>query len=197
MLISTILAERPASLGPALAAGLGLLFVYYAYVYVSRVVLARKHGCKAPKQFPLFEGWSMFLQIRRREQRHEVTTQQQNIHDIHGTTFELVELTERTLYTKDPLNVREIWAASFRDWGVEKQRIKVLGPFCGRGLATVDGEQWKRTRKIIRPHFYGPQSAPADLDAFDLHIKEMLQQLPPSGEIVDMQPLIYDLVRFP
>ena len=53
------------------------------------------------------------------------------------------------------MNIRAAWASNFKDWGIENPRLQVIGTFCGRGLATVDGEEWKKTREAIRPHLYG------------------------------------------
>lgn len=185
--------ELPITLKVSLAC-IGLICLRGLFVYLSSQIQSRLNGCQRPKRISFTDSLTLTLTTRAREQRHEVTQGQADLHLNHGGTFEVVSPFTTSIYTLDPSNVRAVWAAKFNDWGVERQRLQVLGPFCGRGLATTDGEQWKRTRGTLRPHFYGATAEPIDLESYEMYFQKFLTQVPKNGVSVDLQPLMYDFV---
>ena len=59
----------------------------------------------------------------------------------------------------------------------------------GDGIFTQEGAAWKHSREILRPHFYSRQYE--NLDVFRVPLEDLLQLLPSTGGIVDLQPLFF------
>ena len=59
----------------------------------------------------------------------------------------------------------------------------------GDGIFTQEGAAWKHSREILRPHFYSRQYE--NLDVFREPLEDLLQLLPSTGGIVDLQPLFF------
>lgn len=67
--------------------------------------------------------------------------------------------------------------------------------FCGRGFITMDGDVWQHSRKSPRPSF--AKHNIADLNILSRKVGDLLTQLPKDGETIDLQPLLYIVVRAP
>ena len=68
-------------------------------------------------------------------------------------------------------------------------------PFLGHGIFTEDGEDWERSRSMLRPHFL--RSQVSDLSLEEVHVQHMIKalRLNSSGWTaqVDLQPLFLRL----
>lgn len=67
-------------------------------------------------------------------------------------------------------------------------RFEVFGPLLGDGIFTQDGESWKHSREMLRPHFSSNR-----VDNF-LQIQEHVEALIsciPEDNVVDFQPLFF------
>lgn len=53
----------------------------------------------------------------------------------------------------------------------------------GEGIVIQDGETWKHSRELLRPHFVHRQHE--DLEAFRESVDDLLDALPAEGDILD------------
>src|SRR5438046_9791951 len=70
-------------------------------------------------------------------------------------------------------------------------RRQIMFPLFGDGIFTQDGPEWKRSRELLRPQF--SYRCYQNLDIFREHVDNLISSLPPSGQIVDLQPLFFRL----
>lgn len=95
--------------------------------------------------------------------------------------------------TIDPENLRVVYGVgSMGIWGVESFRLRAMGPLCGRGFLTSDGECWERSRAMLRPLFR--REVISDLSRFQDAVERVLGGLPTGGETVDLAPVFNELV---
>ena len=176
---------------------LGLIAAAYYLVWLGSSSLAaarnrNRDGCKAPPRAPFFYGLYMYVKVRLRSQRYSLLPSQARLHELFGQTFASTVGTLTNIYTVHPDNIQAIWSTRFPDWGVEPVRLSALGAFCGRGILTVDGARWERTRNIIKPVFN--RSVSVDLVTFEKYLSHVFARMP-RGKSVDLQPLLFDMVR--
>lgn len=167
---------------------------YMLYSHLSAMFTSYRLGCKSPPMYPILNSLQLFLGVRKRLQRHTVMPGHPQLHKTYGLTFQRLGFFRNTIYTLDPMNIRDVWATNFPEWGVETMRMQVLGPFCGRGIATVDGSLWERSRDAVRPHFYGTTAATIDLNVLQGYVDRYIGKLPRDVKVIDLQPLVYNVV---
>jgi cytochrome P450 len=88
-----------------------------------------------------------------------------------------------------PDNVQAI--AGGKDWGVG-WRLSSMKGMMGVGLITTDGEEWTRTRKIMKPAFN--RGNIDGLEVVGQVADEVLEKIENEGGEVDVQPLLTDAV---
>jgi cytochrome P450 len=59
----------------------------------------------------------------------------------------------------------------------------------GDGIFTQEGDAWKHSRELLRPQLVHRQYE--DLDLFNEPMDDLLNELPRSGGVVDLQPLFF------
>ncbi|KAI1737765.1 cytochrome P450 [Xylaria scruposa] len=69
------------------------------------------------------------------------------------------------------------------------QRLPGLGPFCGRGFITTDGDIRKQARKLLKPSF--DIKDVRDLGILQIETDKLFREMPKKGTTVDLQPLLY------
>lgn len=113
-------------------------------------------------------------------------------HERLGQTFQVNTLSRApTIFTIAPQNLQAINTRD-DDWGVQPSRLAGMEHFCGRGFLTVDGDEWRRARKSLRPSF--ARSNLIDLGLLARETDRLLEKLPTDGSTVDLQPLLYVMV---
>lgn len=65
-----------------------------------------------------------------------------------------------------------------------------MSPLFGDGIFTQEGDNWKRSRELLKPQFAHPQYD--DLEIFRPAINNLIDVMPQQG-IVDLQPLFFSL----
>ncbi|KAL8999951.1 MAG: hypothetical protein Q9169_001357 [Polycauliona sp. 2 TL-2023] len=70
-------------------------------------------------------------------------------------------------------------------------RRKVMFPLFGDGIFTQEGDAWKHSRELLRPQFVHKQYD--DLELFQEVVDDLISVLPPTGGVVDLQPLFFRL----
>lgn len=159
------------------------LCVFCTYVLIQkwrRDGIARQHGCQSPRKFPHkepFLGLDLFF----------------SRYNTLGNTFQSTTLGSMSINSIEPENLRTVFSSKWNDWGVEAVRLPAQFPFCGRGFITTDGAAWEHSRSLLRPSFYKGNAV--HLPTLELYLKQVLDRIPKDGSTVDLQPLLYSLVR--
>ncbi|XP_028797459.1 cytochrome P450 704C1-like [Neltuma alba] len=85
-----------------------------------------------------------------------------NFHRLHdymsdlagkNQTYRLLTLGRNEVYTTDPINVEYILKTNFANYGKGEYQHTILKDLLGDGIFTVDGEKWRKQRKIASYQF--------------------------------------------
>ncbi|KAI0197964.1 cytochrome P450 [Astrocystis sublimbata] len=167
----------------------GLLFLTLVAFFLFRRrhqkdASARRQGCEPATSYRPFEP---FLGFDFQMQMYSKIPFLHKVHQRLGATYQVPCLIgPLTICTTDLENIRTINTS--KDYGVEPQRLPGLGPFCGRGFITTDGDIRKQARKLLKPSF--DLSNLRDLSTLRLETDKILEDIP-KGDTVDLQPLLY------
>lgn len=74
------------------------------------------------------------------------------------------------------------------DWTFGPRR-EITFPMFGDGIFTQEGEAWKHSRELLRPQLLHRQYS--DLTIFSEPMDDLLNALPQTGGLVDLQPLFF------
>ncbi|KFY10203.1 hypothetical protein V491_07770 [Pseudogymnoascus sp. VKM F-3775] len=107
-----------------------------------------------------------------------------------GWTLEQVFLGTPAFGTVDPANMEAILSSNFKDFGMGPRR-EITFPMFGDGIFNQDGDAWKQSRELLRPQFHFKEYA--DLGIFSDACDNLLDNIPASGGVVDLQPLFFRL----
>ncbi|OGE53674.1 hypothetical protein PENARI_c007G02178 [Penicillium arizonense] len=107
------------------------------------------------------------------EKRFEVMAEQEN---RFVTTFMLRNLGRDGILTIDPKNIQAVLATQFKEFELGDSRRRALHPLLGTGIFTADGEDWSRSRGLLRPQFTREQISQLDLE--EEHVQKAMQALP-------------------
>ena len=91
--------------------------------------------------------------------------------------------------TEDPENIRALLATQFKDFGKGEHFHRDWHEFLGDSIFTTDGDQWHRSRQLIRPQFI--KDRVSDLDTFETHIGILLRKMGGDGREVDLKDLFF------
>jgi cytochrome P450 len=173
----------------SLAAGSFLSAYYFYQRQRRRNGTATKHGCSSVVRYPIkepFTGLDFDLKMHM-----DIPSVHRN-HGRYGKTFEVRPLVAQPSFaTIDPANIKAI--STGKDWGVEGLRLAGAEYFCGRGFLMSDGDIWQRSRKLLKPTF--TKNNLQNLSYLSQQFEDMIEQLPEDGKTVDLQPLLYTMVR--
>jgi cytochrome P450 len=70
-------------------------------------------------------------------------------------------------------------------------RRNVTFPMFGDGIFNQDGDAWKQSRELLRPQFHFKEYS--NLDMFREATDNLLDKIPASGSVIDLQPLFFRL----
>ncbi|KAF5128001.1 Cytochrome P450 52A3-B [Metarhizium anisopliae] len=96
---------------------------------------------------------------------------------------------KRVLITREPEQIKAILATKFANFGHGPQWHRLWRPFLGKGIFATDGDDWHRSRGLIRPMFVKDRLR--NLVIFDNCTRKLLSRLPPSGTTVDIKDVFY------
>lgn len=96
---------------------------------------------------------------------------------------------KRVIITREPEQIKAILATKFASFGHGPQWHRLWRPFLGNGIFATDGQDWHRSRGLIRPMFVKDRLR--NLLIFDTCTNKLLSKLPPPGTTVDIQDLFY------
>ena len=158
----------------------------------------REHGCKLPTAYPHKDpllGLDLFLNTGSAIQEYRYLPELTRRYNKLGNTFSSKSLGSASINSIEPENIQAVFSSNFNDWGVEPVRLPAQDPFCGRGFITTDGPAWEHSRSLLRPSFNKGNAI--NLPTLETHLKEVIDRIPKDGSTVDLQPLLFSLVRVP
>jgi hypothetical protein len=151
-----------------------------------------QNGCQPPVHH---RPWDPFLGIDLTIATHNDLPSLRRLHQKYGHTFATETLVnDTTIFTIASENIKTV-NMRHDHWGIEPQRLPGMELFCGRGFLTTDGEVWKQARSLLKPSF--AKGNISDLTVLSRETDKLLEQLPTYGQTVDLQPLLYIIVRPP
>ncbi|MCJ1265891.1 hypothetical protein MMC22_005773 [Lobaria immixta] len=163
----------------------GLACATFAFcVTVDKLIQDRKHaataarlGCQPPPRL-----------------RHRVPFGLDIIYELFRADRKK-SLNTTAIFTIDPNNLQAILSTQFQDFSLGTTRRANFMPFLGHGIFTEDGDEWKQSRAMLRPHFVRSQIS--DLRLEETHVQSMIRALPldASGWTAqdDLQALFFQL----
>ncbi|EXJ96107.1 hypothetical protein A1O1_01233 [Capronia coronata CBS 617.96] len=109
-----------------------------------------------------------------------------------GNPLEQVFLGTKAFGTIEPANLEAMLATNFKalDYSMGPRRDITL-PMFGDGIFTQEGAAWKHSRDLLRPQFVHKQYE--DLTVFREAVDDLLDAIPHSEGVVDLQPLFFRL----
>ncbi|KAK3352624.1 cytochrome P450 alkane hydroxylase [Lasiosphaeria hispida] len=152
--------------------------------------IAKEHSCLDP---PLLENQRP-MGVDRLEQifRASAESRLMELFLFHfrqtGYTLKQIFLLTPAYGTVDPANLEAILSTKFEDWSFGPRRV-ITFPMFGDGIFTQEGEAWKRSKLMLRPQLVHRQYE--DLKLFDEPMDDLLDSLPSSGGVVDLQALFF------
>lgn len=184
----------------------GLACATFAFcVTVNKLIQDRKHaataarlGCQPPPRLrhrvPF--GLDLIYELFRAD-RKKVLPEYLKERFAHAgaSTYSYQSLNTTAIFTIDPNNLQAILSTQFQDFSLGTTRRANFLPFLGHGIFTEDGDEWKQSRAMLRPHFVRSQIS--DLRLEETHVQSMIRALPldESGWTaqVDLQALFFQL----
>ena len=161
---------------------------------IRRRRFARDHGCKPIKalhQPDKYSGLYLVYQLMKCYKARAFLQFWGQQLTRTGKTFQFWVLGQRMLVTSDPENIKTILTLSFDDFEQGPRRRNGFAPLVGKGIFAVDGEDWHRSRALLRPSFAKYQMN--DTELFETHYQDFLRLLPMDGEVIDLQGLLNQL----
>ena len=178
-----------------IAAGVSTAIILYLSEQFRYRYTARKNGCAPARKYSHkdpFLGLDLFLQAAKMFSENTFFPTTLERYRKYGSTFQVSTLGTPTICTIDPSNIEVIFASQARNWGVE-YRLPALDPYCGKGFLTTNGAEWEQSRALFSNSFQ--KANIKDHVTYERYVKLLIQQIPRDGSEVDIQLLIFALVR--
>lgn len=183
---------------PTTAALLSIYLFYVAVQKWNQRRTARRLGCQpvrsAGEKNDIF-GLKAVWRIRDAYAREDMPLYRMRSMDAVGPNAHTVKvkfLMNQVLEIRDPLNIKTILATNMDHWGFGPVRGRLAIKFFGKNVFTHEGQAWKNSRSMVRPHFYVSQVA--DTHLFEKHVRELFLQLDVDGDgwtrKPDLSPLL-------
>lgn len=148
-----------------------------------------------PQSPPIFHtsdrlfGIDFLLRNMRLVQQGRIMQQVILDHRKYGSTFRVLSQMRDMLYTIDPSNLKAIYENSAQEWGAEPHRLRALGPLCGAGHITADGEQLLRSDEMLGP-FLRKHTGTATTPGLASRMNAVFEQIPRNGQTFNVAPLV-------
>ncbi|MCJ1437275.1 hypothetical protein MMC27_006661 [Xylographa pallens] len=148
----------------------------------------RRHGCstlpKYPHKDPIL-GLDLFYNFIKSIQDGNTIAPDMRRHEENGKTYEANSWGSTMIFTMDASNMQTMFTSAFDNFTVASLRYGPSIPLLGSGIFTTDGRQWQHSRDLIKPIFARAQIS--NLDAFEKHVKRMIDSLPRDGSTIELQ----------
>ncbi|CAN4125729.1 unnamed protein product [Withania somnifera] len=113
--------------------------------YIVHILTKKLHGKK--RYHPI--GGTIFNQLLNFHRVHHYMT------DLAGKykTYRLISPFRNEIYTADPANVEYILKTNFENYGKGQYQYSISEDLLGDGIFTVDGDKWRKQRKLSSHEF--------------------------------------------
>ncbi|KAI1191676.1 cytochrome P450 [Nemania serpens] len=167
------------------------------WLFPSRHDHGTKRGCgkiyMLPSSWMLPLGLDKWLKSHRAEQERKLPVLSLEDHERYGDTYGQYAGALFTILTRDPRNIASILSDQFNNFDYGNLRQLCFGVLLGEGIFTENGDEWKRSRRLLASKLHDPQF-PA-LHILESHFQDLLRtifsQLETSAT-VDFRPLFYN-----
>ena len=144
-----MLFSYPLTLLQTLSAAVSLCTAYFLYREITiaypRRRLAASKGCLQPPFIPAadpFFGLDFFYESYKAIKSHRALELLPRKLKRLGKNTAAMNMFGKTIVTTiEPENVKQVLSLGFKDWGIGKERKKVMEPFLGDGIFTSDGAE--------------------------------------------------------
>ncbi|KAI5859798.1 cytochrome P450 monooxygenase [Durotheca rogersii] len=184
-------------LGPALVAVVLYLVYRAGYTYFDRksVPCSEKQDAYAHDSLPSASRWPLGLDLLASTLKasDELRLMEFFLDNFRrfGNTYRQVIGWNTSILTIEPANIEAMLLSNFKDWGLGLRRT-IFFPLLGDGIFLQEGDAWKQSRDILRPHFYHRHYE--NLDIYRPHVENLLDAI--AGEatrVLNLEPLFFRL----
>ncbi|KAK5990014.1 Cytochrome P450 monooxygenase ascH [Cladobotryum mycophilum] len=185
--------EGDGPLRPWLTGAAGLITIFLVISRIQSFLTYRKlstsNGCSPPPTYPN-GGGMLGLKLLRRlikaKKEMTVPTAFSSIFDDTGTdvhTNQVYILGMKTIWTRDPENIKAVLSSSFKDWCLPPSRVVALKECWGGGIFGAEGAEWEHSRAMLRPSFN--RSQVQDTEIMEKHAQNLIDIIK-DDETVDL-----------
>ncbi|GAM86299.1 hypothetical protein ANO11243_043110 [Dothideomycetidae sp. 11243] len=96
---------------------------------------------------------------------------------MKSNTFKIAVGGKEDVFTIEPENLKTVLSLKFKDYSL--------------GIFTNNGAEWTHSREMLRPNF--ARDRVRDLDSFESHVKELMENIPTDGSEIDLCDLFFRL----
>ncbi|KAK3175472.1 hypothetical protein K4F52_010233, partial [Lecanicillium sp. MT-2017a] len=146
-----------------------------------------------PSSWKLPFGIDKLLKSLDAEKRQQLPVLSLKDHELHGDTYGQYAGGLFTVITRDARNISSLLSERFPKFGHGRLRSLCFGPLLGRGIFTVDGSEWKASRRLLASGLHKPHY-PA-LHTLEAHFQGLLRSFVSkqnASSSINVQPLLYD-----
>ena len=155
---------------------------------------ARSHGCKDPpfeNPYDLFGLLKTISSTRHLLKKTALASATESF-GKYGETYTSRIIGEKSVFTCDPRNIKQVLVARFVDYDSSVTRAHILRPITEHGIFAVDGAEWKVARDMYRNQFSNTRRI-IDLEVQERHFQAFLSRLSSLRPPYDLQPLFLNL----
>ncbi|KAI0200715.1 cytochrome P450 CYP5202A1 [Astrocystis sublimbata] len=114
-------------------------------------------------------------------------------HERYGDTYGQYSGGMFTILTRDPRNIASLLSGQSSKFDYGNLRRICFGCLLGEGIFTENGQEWKRSRKLLASELQKPKFPP--LSIIESHFQDMLRAVAPPGEtpsLKDVRSIFYN-----
>ena len=142
---------------------------------------AKSLGCESVVNYPHLDpigGVDLLVQIWSEFHRGELSEGMRKRHEKFGHTFNTNNLGRDCIYTIDPENIRAVTTDNFDCYG-KSAWVEEAAKHVGNGVLMSDGEDWKRSRAVLKPIF--ARTALDEPTLVEPHLQQLVQAIREKG----------------
>ncbi|USW48519.1 Putative cytochrome P450 [Septoria linicola] len=150
---------------------------------VQRRAFRRHHGCQPAQAsaLPMCDilGLCVVLRMAYNVLNHRFALGVRKLFDQYGTTHTARVLHRSMVNTIDPRNLNTIMKTRFQDCTIIPGREKLIRVLLGKGVFATDGEDWRRSRALVRA---GMSSYQYDTARLEVHAAALIGRVEAQGD---------------